>query len=311
LSNRGACGSSFCQQHQVVVNYSICCRSLGLNGQRNTSKGAGSSIGEPMKRPLVIIAVVSVALAFALQASAAPQSAPSVARDGAARGSAHLQEPRPVIAQPEQDAVVRGVVQLVGSAVHPQFQRYELYYAPWPVTSDQAWIFIGDAHFQQQPLGLLGTWDSRSVPDGAYGLRVRVVKQDGNYNDSEPRRVVVANIRPVATATPIATAAQATAEPTELPTALPATATIVVEVPAIQSPTPIATATPKPTASPGIAGGAGQGTTLADVEGILSPGRFVDIAEKAAIYTLGFFLVIGLFFSLKALLVWLVHRIRP
>ena len=102
-------------------------------------------------------------------------------------GRAAAQEPRPIIAQPAQNAPVRGEVQIVGSATHPQFQRYELYYTPWPPPSDQSWVFIGDAHFNPLQLGLLGTWDSRSVTDGAYGLRVRVVKQDGNYLDSEPR----------------------------------------------------------------------------------------------------------------------------
>ena len=135
-----------------------------------------------MKRPLVPVLITLLILASAalsITALAAPVA----------------QEARPVIAQPAQDTPVRGVVQIVGSAVHPQFQRYELYYAPWPVPSDQSWIFIGDAHFNQQPLGLLGTWDSRSVTDGAYALRVRVVKQDGNYLDSDPRRVLVANTR--------------------------------------------------------------------------------------------------------------------
>jgi hypothetical protein len=248
-----------------------------------------------MKRPIVVIVIALTSLIFALQAWAAP----------------HAQEPKPVIAQPEQDAAVRGVVQLIGSAVHPQFQRYELYYAPWPVPSDQAWIFIGDAHFQQQPLGLLGTWDSRSVQDGAYALRVRVVKQDGNYNDSDPRRVLVANARALPTDTPAATEAPA-AEPTALPTELPATATIVVEVPAIESPTPISTATPQATPTPILAsGGAGGSSALSEVEGILSPARMLDVARKAATYTLGFFVAIGIFFGLKAILVWLVHRIRP
>jgi hypothetical protein len=247
-----------------------------------------------MKRPLIVVPIVLISLVAALQVWAAPLA----------------QEPKPVIAQPDEDAVVRGVVQIVGSAVHPQFQRYELYYAPSPVPSDQAWIFIGDAHFQQQPLGLLGTWDSRSVPDGTYALRVRVVKQDGNYNDGDPRRVLVANTRPVATATPEVAEAP-TAEPTAVPTELPATATIVVEVPAIESPTPIATSAPEPSPTPILTSGAVDSTPLAEVEGILSPARLLDVARKAATYTVGFFLILGVFFGLKALLVWLIHLIRP
>jgi hypothetical protein len=293
-----------------VVNSNICCLVLNVGRRPKLPERSGSGIGEYMKRLLVVVVVTLLSLIFALQTWAAPPPAPPIARDSAARGSVRAQEPKPVIAQPEQDAAVRGVVQLVGTAVHPQFQRYELYYAPWPVPSDQSWIFIGDAHFQQQPLGLLGTWDSRSVPDGAYGLRVRVVKQDGNYNDSDPRRVLVANTRPLPTATPAATEALPP-EPTALPTELPATATIVVEVPAIESPTPVPTGIPKPSPTPILASGQTGSTTLSEVEGILSPARLADVAKKAAIYTLGFFLILGGFFGLKALLVWLVHRIRP
>ncbi len=130
-----------------------------------------------MKRPLLLTLLTALAV-IAFVAAVAPVF-------GAPAG----QEARPVIAQPGEGAAVRDVVQIIGTATHPQFQRYELYYAPFPVPSDQSWIFIGDAHNNQQPLGLLGTWDSRSVPDGNYALRVRVVKNDGNYLDSEPRRV--------------------------------------------------------------------------------------------------------------------------
>jgi hypothetical protein len=103
-----------------------------------------------------------------------------------------------------------------------------------------------------------------------------------------------------------------TAEPTALPTELPATATIVVEVPAIESPTPIATAEPQPSPTSILASsGAGGSTALSEVEGILSPTRLADVAKKTAIYTAGFFVFLGLFFGIKALLVLLIRRILP
>ena len=142
-----------------------------------------------MRRPILAIVILLLTLNITAAVLAAPTA----------------QGPKPVITQPEPDAVVRGVVQIVGSATHPQFQRYEIYYAPWPVSSDNAWIFIGDAHFQQQPAGLLGTWPAGGLPDGAYALKVRVVRQDGNYTDSDPRRVLLANRRPIESPTPIVT----------------------------------------------------------------------------------------------------------
>jgi hypothetical protein len=242
-------------------------------------------------------------------------------RSGPALAAPAAQDQRPVIAQPEQDGTVRGVVQLVGTATHPDFQRYELYYTPWPIAGDNAWIFIGpDAHYQQQPLGLLGTWDSRAVPDGAYALRVRVVKKDGNYYDSDPRRVVVANVKaPDNTPTPTATNAPA-GTPTDEPTMEP-TATVLVQLPGQNTATPTApvtatvkatSGTPRPTATSILsADDTGGGSSTGSIGQAISVGRFGDVARRSAFYTIAAFAAIGLFFAFKGMLVWLWHRIRP
>ncbi|MBM4457037.1 MAG: hypothetical protein FJ011_04600 [Chloroflexi bacterium] len=240
-----------------------------------------------MKRLLFIFVIALVALAAATAVFAAPLA----------------QQGKPVIAQPEQDAAVRGVVQIVGSATHPQFQRYEIYYARWPVASDQSWIFVGDAHFQQQPLGLLGTWDTRAVPDGAYGLRVRVVKQDGNYIDSDPRRITVANTRLPDTPTP-----SVTNTPSTPPTPLPPSPTIAV--PTVQLLRPTATATSQVQATPILPGGASAPAATV-VEQIFSGKRLLEAARTAAMYTLAAFAVVGVFFGVKGVLVWLWHKFRP
>ncbi len=253
-----------------------------------------------MKRPLVFVLISLLILASAvlsITALAAPVA----------------QETRPVIVQPAQDSPVRGVVQIVGSAVDPQFQKYQLYFSPWPVPSDDSWAFVSEA-FNQQPLGLLGTWDSRTVTDGTYALRVRVVKLDGNYLDSDPRRVLVANTRPVESPTPAATD---TPEP--LPTEPPATPTIVVAVPTTvvkltAAPTPVPESRTTPILPAGQATVTGQPGTSASgsVTGQLFNGqRLLETAKKAAFYTAAAFVIIGLFFGVKALLVWLWQKIRP
>ena len=206
-----------------------------------------------MKRPLVVVALSALSLLFVLPALAAPLA----------------QEQKPTIAEPKADAAVRGVVQIIGSAMHPQFQRYELYYAPAPAPSDNAWIFIGDAHYQQQPLGLLGTWPTSSLPDGQYALRVRVVKQDGNYIDSEPRRVQVANKRAVESPTPLPTFETA---PTAVPT--PAPTPTLAAAPTIAAPRP-ATATPKPESTPILQLTPGSGTPAPASSELFSAARLV------------------------------------
>ena len=256
-----------------------------------------------MKRPSFLLLLTCIALVWAgstLALLAAPAS----------------QEPRPIIAQPAQNAAVRGEVQIVGSATHPQFQRYELYFAPWP-PSDQSWVFIGDAHFNPVQLGLLGTWDSRSVADGTYGLRVRVVKQDGNYIDSEPRTVEVANFRQVASPTP--EVAEATAEPLPTPAEEVPAPTVVVAVPTIDGP-PTAqpsTPTPEPEVTPILAATSGSsvgqtgGKPASVTDQLVNTARLADVVKKAAMYTVAVFVLIGAFFAVKALLVWLWQKIRP
>lgn len=245
-----------------------------------------------MKRPITVVITLLMLLNITVAVLAAPVAAPAA------------QGPKPIITQPEPDAAVRGVVQVVGSATHPQFQRYELYYAPFPVPSDNAWIFIGDAHFQQQPAGLLGAWATGGLPDGAYALKVRVVRADGNYQDSDPRRVLVANRRPVESPTPAVTQAPTDAPPPQLPTA-----TIVV-APTVQAPraaiTPTLAAKTTPTPMLGDAR-----PTATPASSLVDVGRLVDTAQMAATYTVGLFVAIGAFFAVKAVLAWLWHKIRP
>jgi len=246
-----------------------------------------------MRRPTLVAASLLLSLLIVVPVFAAPRA----------------QEPRPVIVQPEQDAPVRGDVQIIGTAVHPQFDHYELHYAPWPLPSDQAWVFIPDGHPNQQPLGLLGTWDSRSVPDGTYVLRVRVVKPDSNYQESDLRRVLVVNTRQVETPTPVVTEA-----PTQAPVELPPTPTVVIEVPTVivEVPTIGLTETPEPNETAAVAAPGGTGDAGATSVGeVLGVSRLVATVKKTALYTAGGLAAIGAFFAVKGALAWLWHLVRP
>jgi hypothetical protein len=106
-----------------------------------------------------------------------------------------------VITSPQNNAVVRGQVAIVGSAVHSQFQFYKLEYAREPVVGE-AWTIIGAIHQQQVTDGQLETWDTSQLPDGSYTLRLRVVRLDGNYSEYSVVQVVVANAQPTETPTP-------------------------------------------------------------------------------------------------------------
>ena len=154
-----------------------------------------------------------------------------------------------VIASPTSNAVVQGIVQIIGSADHPAFQFYVVDLGPEPNTNDQ-WSTIGVTHDTPVINGLLETWDTTLVPDGSYTLRLRVVRLDGNYSEFFVRQVVVSNTQPLPTDTPLAQESPGSQIPTVTPTDLPPTPTIVIEQPVVDTPTPRPVPTSPPLADP-------------------------------------------------------------
>ncbi len=222
-------------------------------------------------------------------------------------GMALAQQGQALITAPANGETVRGEVRISGVAVHPQFQRYELYFAPWPPPpTDQGWILIGEQHFNQQPNGLLGLWDTRRLPDGPYALKVRVVRIDGNYIDSPVIRVEVANTVPTPTPTPTVTPTPR-ATPTPAPTPTPA----IVALPEIPTPTPEPSPTPTATAAVGGAGGGRERGFFSQVERIFDPEALSRAARRGARYSLLAFGIWVGYEVLKYLLGQLWVRIRP
>jgi len=201
-----------------------------------------------------------------------------------------------VITSPQSNAIVRGLVPILGSAAHPQFQFYKVEYAREPVV-DENYVIIGAIHEQQVVDGQLEVWDTTQVPDGSYTLRLRVVRADGNYGEFSVVQVVVANAQPTETPSPEATPTPAA--PTVTPTPLPATPTILIEQPALPTgavtmvPTRI---TPLPTPSE---------------EG---PSFSLDVTplQTACLYgaglSLGVFLLFGFMAALRNLIYTLIGR---
>ena len=106
------------------------------------------------------------------------------------------------ISSPQPFSTLRGVISINGTATHPGFQRFQLYFRSESVPDE--WHFMFE-QTNQVSNGLLGTWDTRGVPDGTYALRLRVVRVDGNYDEKEINGLLVANTRPLDTPTPDAT----------------------------------------------------------------------------------------------------------
>jgi len=207
-----------------------------------------------------------------------------------------------VITSPQNNAVVRGQVPILGRATHPQFQFYKVEFAREPVVGE-AWTIIGAIHQQQVTDGQLEMWDTSQIPDGSYTLRLRVVRLDGNYSEYSAMQVVVANAQPTETPTPAAPAVVATKRPTVTPTPLPPTPTIVIEQPVVTNTLSITgtvaavTRTPLPTP----AGDQGASFNL-------------DVAplQTACLYGagvgLGIFLLFGFMAALRNLIYALISR---
>lgn len=213
------------------------------------------------------------------------------------------------ITSPENFAEVRGNVSVFGSALHPQFQRYELYYTVEP---GENWVFIDEAHFNPVDNGLLGTWNTTALPDGNYSLRLRVVRQDGNYDEAYARSVVVANAAPTPTPTEFVAPTLppvAPSEPTPTPTEQPTPTPISVEQPEIPTPTP------RPTATPTEEAVAPEVNQVDDDSGFFGDTFDFDALRGAFATGLAYagaaFLAVGAFFGVKKLLLWVWYLIAP
>jgi len=156
------------------------------------------------------------------------------------------QEDQIAIFFPADNTVVSGVVEIVGTVTHPNFDRYSLYYAPGPApTAHSTWTPIVLDVRTPVVNDVLATWDTaaltadgqRVIPDGAYTLTLVRWRQ----GSTSPDQVFVRNItvRNEGAETPTPTS-------TPLPTPIPMTPT---PVPIEQPPT--ATPRPTPTLGPG------------------------------------------------------------
>lgn len=187
-----------------------------------------------MKKCVVISAsLMLVTLIWLIQLSAVIAAPPGQGQDLA------------LITEPANNAVVGGLVQIIGSADHPEFQFYIIEFHPEPVTNDR-WQIVGTIHETPVVNSVLETWDTSIIPDGSYTLRLRVVKLDGNYNEFFSQQVVVSNSVPTPTNTPEVQDTPTPSTPTATPTDLPPTPPIIIEQPIVDTPTP----RPVPTSPP-------------------------------------------------------------
>ena len=101
-------------------------------------------------------------------ATATPQSSTGICPD-----------PRVVLRSPVSNAVLRGIANIEGTAVHASFRYYKLEYAPGAdVQPDFAYLAGEDKPVDD---GVLAVWYTTTLPNGVYTLRLMTVERNGNY----------------------------------------------------------------------------------------------------------------------------------
>jgi hypothetical protein len=154
---------------------------------------------------------------------------------------------RPVIAQgqpailsPQQGQVIQGVVTILGSSNETGFVSSEIDFS-YAGDTTGTWFLIA-AGSQPVDSNTLATWDTTTITDGNYNLRLRVTLSNGTYLDAIVPNLRVRNYTPVETPTPAPTEIRPTITPTETltPTPFPTPTPLPVN-PAVLTPVNIST----------------------------------------------------------------------
>ncbi|HEY4723510.1 MAG TPA: hypothetical protein VII92_16765 [Anaerolineae bacterium] len=175
-----------------------------------------------------------------------------------AQAAPPAQESQAAITSPVDGQEIAGTLAINGSASHPEFMRYELAFGPDPNPKD-AWQVFSE---NNQPVAnnVLGSWNTTSVADGTYMLRLRVVRKDSNYSEAFVRGLAVRNQQPTKTPTPSAPAPTFEPEATQAPAA-EVDASVSTPILVEQPPTSVPAAVlPKGTGSPSV-GNTTRGST--------------------------------------------------
>lgn len=201
-----------------------------------------------------------------------------------------------------------GVVEITGTASHPQFLRYELSFYQ-EAQPGAGWIVFAEG---ERPVNdnILAFWDTTVgrqsgapvFPDGAYRLRLRVVRQDYNYDEYFVTDLIVSNDSPTPTPTITPTA---TLDPAATPTTVAAVApTIAPEL--LPSLTPFPTPSPPATpinsaANPAATRAAEENEGLAAQVEALDFGQVVTAAQLGIVCAFGAFVLLGIYLVLRAI----------
>ncbi len=175
---------------------------------------------------------------------------------------------------PQPGQALQGSLSILGAIAAPGFVRFELQFG-YHNDPTGAWFLIAEGETLPEN-EILAEWDTGSLTDGIYDLRLVVYREDGQQVYRVPA-VRVRNYTAVETSTPTPVTPTATTRPGDTP------------VPTI---TPTATATPPPSATPSL-------TPLPPNPGEIGRNDLLRSLGNGALLATGAFALIGVYALLR------------
>ncbi len=173
---------------------------------------ATSTLNIPTRIPILIPTLYPTAISFfptrvvSFPTAVIPATRPP---QGTIIPTMNPQQPLPgairiAVFSPSPGSIISGDVSLQGSAIHPNFLQYQIEYGPDP-NNGNLWYPIGGVSQTPVDNGQLAVWNTRSLADGVYQLRLRVYLRDGNTLATVLNNIRVRNTQPTPqpSATPI------------------------------------------------------------------------------------------------------------
>jgi hypothetical protein len=179
------------------------------------------------------------------------------------------------IEAPVAGQAVQGSVVILGNTDQDGFYSYEVDFS-YVEDPTQVWFLIQESTTPVQD-GILAVWDTTSITDGEYSLRLFVTKIDGTHSEVFVEDLRVRNYTPMETSTP-------TPIP---PTSIPGKPFF--------SPTPAITPTPTPTTQPPTP------TALPTNPVEITPSQVVATYGKGAALAIGFFAFLGIYLGIRTM----------
>jgi hypothetical protein len=184
-------------------------------------------------------------------------------------------DPSARITNPADGTLLFGVVSITGTASNVQLQTYRLDYLAAADTT-AGWQPVGRPVTQQVRDSTLGQWDTTTVKDGVYDIRLRVILRNATVLEDYVRGVIVQNQAPTALPTqPPAPTLTAT------PIAGPTATSLIQQPPVVsQPPSSFATATIPPRTVPPAA--RVNSSPAAPTPSVVDPGANATVLATSA-----------------------------